>query len=197
MPRRYLCGYLLLLCQLCVYQTSARARPTEPANPQVYRNQASGFCYTILYGWVDRTNEMGEGPEGADGGKPHSRVLLAVFERPPQAQSSELNSAVIIASEPVAAYQGLKTAADYFGPLAEVTSAHGLNMQGEPYDVVISNRHLARGDFSKKVAKTTIYQSTLVLLDKGSVLSFTFIAENPERVSNLIENLQFGACRKS
>ena len=186
---------VLLLCQLCVCQTPARPRSAEPANPQVYRNPDSGFCYTIPFRWVDRTKEMAS--DDPDARKPHSKVLLAIFERPPQAPNRDINPTVVIASEPISAYQGLKSAADYFGPLAEVASSHGMRMEGGPYQVVINNRRLARGDFTKQMNGTTVRQSTLVLLDRNSVLSFTFIAEDDEHVNSLIAQLRLGPCGRA
>lgn len=194
MVRRYLSCIFLLLSQVCASQAPVRPRAAQAANPQVYRNRTSGFCYSIPFGWVDRTKEMGEGSEASNGSRQHSQVLLAVFERPPQAPNNDLNPAVIIASEPVTAYQGLKTAADYFTPLAEVISSHGLKMEGEPYDSVVNARHLARGDFTRQPGQATFHQSTLVLLDKGSLLSFTFIAEDQDSINNLIAGLRFGSC---
>jgi hypothetical protein len=41
--------------------------------------------------------------------------------------------------------------------------------------------------------RATMYQSTLVLLSHGSILSFTFLAASEEDVDNLIENLSFTA----
>jgi len=186
----------LLVCQLCASQNPHQHR-TQSADPQLHRNVHAGFCYSIPYGWVDRTREIGESPERDNASQPHAQVLLAVFERPPQAQTKELNSAVVIASEPVTAYPGLKTEDDYFGPLEEVTSSHGLQIEGEPYQMTINDRHLARADFTKQAAGTSIHQSTLVLLEKGSVLSFTFIAEDQDHVSNLIAGLRFGSCGKN
>ena len=69
--------------------------PGAPAeDPQLYRNPTFGFRYQIPYGWVDRTREMLERNEA---GK--SQLLLAVFERPPEATGDTINSAVVIASE--------------------------------------------------------------------------------------------------
>ena len=79
--------------------------PTHtPDDPQIFRNTTFGFRYQIPYGWVNRTKEMQEGNEAAKGG-----VLLAVFERPPEATGDTVNSAVVIASESAATYPGLKT----------------------------------------------------------------------------------------
>ena len=47
------------------------------------------------------------------------RVLLAAFSRPPEARGEDVNSSILIAAESVAAYPGLKDAAQYFGPVAE------------------------------------------------------------------------------
>src|SRR5271155_1850729 len=58
------------------------AKPTATPNEdaQLYRNSTFGFRYQIPYSWVDRTKQMQEGTEA---GK--SELLLAVFERPPEA----------------------------------------------------------------------------------------------------------------
>ena len=86
-----------------------------------------GFRYQIPYGWVDRTKEMQEGNEA---GK--AEVLLAVFERPPEATGDTVNSAVVIASESAASYPGLKKAEDYLGPLTELATAKGFKPEGDP-----------------------------------------------------------------
>src|SRR5690349_9732996 len=56
-----------------------------------YRNIFFGFSYKIPFGWVERTEDM---REESDAGK--SQVLLAVFERPPEATGATVNSAVVI-----------------------------------------------------------------------------------------------------
>ena len=102
------------------------------------------------------------------------RTLLAVFERPPEAQDNEVNPAVMIAAEARSAYPQLKTAADYFGPLAEIAEQRGLKIDGAPYSYTTDGKALVRGDFSSAKDKTGIHQTSLVLLDKGYILSFTF-----------------------
>ena len=72
---------------------------------------------SIPYGWVERTKEMQEGNDAAEG-----EVLLAIFERPPQAAGDTINSAAVIAAESAANYPGLKKAEDYLGPLTEATT---------------------------------------------------------------------------
>src|SRR5258705_13736855 len=82
------------------------SKPAEDA--QLYRSPTFGFHYRIPYGWVDRTKEMQEGNDASQG-----EVLLAVFERPPQAAGVTINSASAIATENATAYPGLKKPDDY------------------------------------------------------------------------------------
>src|ERR1700716_458709 len=110
------------------------AKPTE--DPRLYRNPTFAFRFQIPYGWVDRTKEMQEGNEA---GK--AEVLLAIFERPPQATGDTINSAVMIASESVASYPGLKKAKDYLGPLTELATSKGFKAEGEPYALQVESRH--------------------------------------------------------
>jgi hypothetical protein len=118
------------------------------------------------------------------------RTLLAAFERPPEAQGTELNSAVIIAIESRTAYPQLKTAADYFGPLAEVAEQRGLKMDNVPYSFAISGKQVTRADFGGG-GKSAVRQTSLVLLDKGYILSFTFLSSSEEDIDMLIESLRF------
>src|SRR5437899_1714360 len=75
----------------------------------------------------------------AEGGCPHTdscggRVLLAEFSRPPEAAGEDVNSSILIVAESVAAYPGLKEAAQYFGPVSEVAKAQGFKVVEEPYE---------------------------------------------------------------
>jgi hypothetical protein len=151
-----------------------------------YRNPSFGFTYRLPFGWVDRTQQMRD-----DSADSKSQVLLAAFERPPEATGNTVNSAVIIAAESVTSYPGLKTAAQYFGPLAELTTAKGFKVVNEPYEFPVDARPIVREDFSKPLATLTMYQSSLALLQKGYVLSFTFIAGNEDDITALIEGLSF------
>jgi len=150
--------------------------------------------------------------QGAEG-----RVLLAAFSRPPEAAGAEVNSSIVIAAEPVEAYPGLKHAAQYFGPLTEVTAAQGFKVDNEPYEFGIGGKQLVRGDFSKVLADAgeppaneanpavspaksgnvakTMHQATLVILARGYAVSFTFIAGSEEDVDGLLENLNFQPTR--
>ena len=162
------------------------SKPAETAET-IYRNPTFGFRYRIPYGWVERTKEM---QEGNDAGK--GEVLLAVFERPPQAAGDTINAAVVIASEEAAGYPGLKKAEDYLGPLTELTTSKGFKADGDPSQVEIDSRRLVRVDFSKVLNdKLTMHQSTLVLLTKGQIVSFTFIADSAEGVNDLIDGLGY------
>jgi hypothetical protein len=174
-------------------QASSKPKARQSSVPEpgavtdgVYRNPFFAFSYKIPFGWVERTVQMHEGSEP---GK--SQLLLAVFERPPEAAGDAVNSAVIIAAESVDSYPGLKYAADYFGPLTEVTAGKGFKVVNEPYEVSLSGKELVRGDFTKDAAALSMYQASLVALEKGYVLSFTFLGVDEDDVDQLIDGLSF------
>jgi len=170
------------------------AKPSAPTEDlQLFRNATFGFRYQIPYGWVDRTKEMHEGNEA---GK--AEVLLAVFEHPPKATGNTINSAVLIASENAASYPGLKRAEDYIGPLTELATAKGFKADGEPYALDVESRQLLRADFVKTLNdKLTMRQCTLVLLAKGQIVSFTFIAGSEDELDELMDGLHFGITKSS
>jgi hypothetical protein len=153
----------------------------------VYHNSFFAFDYAIPYGWVDRTKEMSEDSEP---GK--SMALLSLFERPPEATEGTVDPAVVIAAESVTAYPGLTDAAQYFGPLTEVTLEGGFEVAGGPYEVMVGKMSLQRGDYTKKLGAQTMYQASLVTLSKGFIVSFTLIGASKAEVDRLIENLSFG-----
>jgi len=173
---------------------------TRNQDAQLYRNTAFGFRYEIPYGWVDRTKEM---QQGNDAGAGKGEVLLAVFERPPEATGDTINSAVVIASESAASYPGLKRAEDYLGPLTELATAKGFKADGEPYALEVESRRLLRADFIKSLeakatnAKLTMRQCTLVLYEKGQIVSFTFIAGGEEELDDLMDGLHFAVAKPS
>ena len=154
----------------------------------VYRNPSFGFNYKLPYGWVDRTADM------QDDTASQSRVLMAIFERPPLASGDTINSAVVIAAEPLPA--GIKTAAEYFDSLAELAKAKGFQTEEESREVPVGAVRLVRGDFSRARGTLTIRQASLVSLQKGYAVSFTFIGGSADEVNELIERLNFPA-RKS
>jgi hypothetical protein len=194
----------------------AAGAPAKAADAQVYRDVSFGFRYKIPFGWVERTEEMRapaaeettEPGGGADStssnakagtrarsarSKATSDVLLAVFERPPAAAGEGVNSAVVIAAESAAGYPGLKTAEDFLGPLTELTTAQGFKVEGDPSAVTIDGRELVRADFTKALTeKVMMYQSTLAMVAKGQIVSFTFIAGSAGEVEELMEGLGFG-----
>jgi hypothetical protein len=159
----------------------------------LYRNPSFNFSYKPPYGWVDRTDRMRDDSDDPSKGL----VLLAVFERPPEASGTTINSAVLIAAESASSYSGLKTAADYFGPLEEVTAAKGFKALNDPYEFSVGTKQLARADFSKEIGQSTAHQTSLVMLQKGYVVSFTFIGESEDEVEKLLEGLSFGAAQKA
>jgi len=154
----------------------------------VYRNNFFQFSYQVPFGWVDRTSEMAEDVEA---GK--SKVLLAIFERPPAAPDNTVNSAVIIAVESAGSYPGLKAAADYFGLLTEVAQSKGFKIVNDPYEFPVDGKPIVRRDFVKESGNLSTHQSSLVMLSKGYLLSVTFIAGSDDDVVELIEKLRFGS----
>ena len=189
-----LAAIVLLICNLAAQTaqppTASKAATPEPGEVTagVYHNNSFGFTYKLPYGWVDRTPEMREA--STDAAK--SMVLLGVFQRPPEANGEGVNSGVIIAAESVATYPGLKDAAQYFGPLGEVTTAKGLTAVSEPYEFPVDARPIVRRDFVKHFGGgASMHQSTLAWLAKGYIVSFTFIAGNDDEVVELLEGLSF------
>jgi hypothetical protein len=174
-------------------KSSTKPSPAPADDPQLYRNSTYGFRYQIPYGWVDRTEQL---QEGNAAGK--SEVLLATFQRPPDATGNTINSAVVIASENAAPYPGLKRAEDYAGALTELVTAKGFKPEGEPYPLEVESRHLLRADFTKAIPvgagddKLIMRQCTLVLLAKGQIISFTFLAATEDELDDLMDGLHFG-----
>jgi hypothetical protein len=188
---------LLALCATVSAQSapapsSAALSPGETVNG-IYRNAEFGFTYRVPVGWVDRTEEMRK--DSGDAAK--STVFLAVFEHPPEATTNDINSAVVIAAESVSSYPGLKNAAQYFGPLGEVTASRGLTAVNEPYEFPVDGKPVARRDYTKQMGSLSMHQSTLAMLSRGYVLSFTFIGSNDDEVQRLFEWLKIGNSAKS
>jgi hypothetical protein len=187
---------VLLACALQAQQTPKYAS-SPPANSgaitnSVYRNTAFGFTYKLPFGWVDRTREMKEESSKDSDETKKSTLLLAVFERPPEASGDTVNSAVVVAAETASTYPGLRNAEQYFGPLTELIKSKGLKAVNEPYDYPVGTRQLVRGDFSKMLGDLTMHQSTLVMMEKSYVVSFTFIGGSEDEVDELIIGLSFG-----
>jgi hypothetical protein len=192
-------------------------------NGQVFNCPKFGFTYSVPFGWVERTQEMQDsnvdteavpnskesdakpneatdsaaekhspGSEAApSSGKPE--ILLAVFERPPQAAGETINSAVVIAAEPRANYPSVKTAADYFGPIGDLAGQRGLKGLSDPYSFSIGSRQVVREDFTGERGQLSMWQSSLVAIEKGQIVSFTLVAGSEDEVEELIGNLKFGA----
>ena len=172
--------------------------PQRTEDAQLFRNTTFGFRYQIPYGWVDRTEAMKTEAmkEGVEAGK--AELLLATFEHPTEATGDNINSAVIIASESTASYPGFRNAEDYVGPLTEVATAKGFKPDGEPYVLEVESRQLLRVDFIKTVSdklSLSMRQCTLVMLSKGQIVSFTFIAGSEDELDDLMDGLHFSAAR--
>ena len=196
--------FMMLLTATLWAQKPAPGPSKEPAHATadpgridggVYRNAFFGFAYKLPYGWVERTREMQDDSPNASNAAVRPLLLLTAFERPPEASGETVNSAVVIAAEPLSSYSGMKTAADYFGPLTELATAKGFQVVEEPHAYSLGTAQLVRGDFSKSRGTKSVRQTSLVILEKGYEVSFTFIGENENEINELIEKLSF-AMRK-
>ena len=58
---------------------------------------------------------------------------------------------------------------------------------------MVGVKSLVRSDFSKELGKATMYQSSLVILNKGYAVSFTFIGANEDEIEQLISHLNFNS----
>ena len=188
-----------------------------PLADQVLRCPKFGFTYKVIFGWVDRTADMQQDESlpdqsanaetenatssGSDQPKPassaSSETLLAVFERPPAAPGDTINSAVVIAAEPLANYHGIKSAADYLNPISELAEQRGFKVANPPYAFLLGTKQLARADFSKDRGKLTMWQSSLVMIEKGYIVSFTFVGGSESEIDDLIGKLSFAAGKSS
>jgi hypothetical protein len=160
---------------------------------EAYRNTSFGFTCKIPFGWVNRTNEMGKEDSSPDSNATKKSILLlAVFEHPPETSGDSVNSAIVVAAEPASSYPGLRNAEQYFEPLTALTKSKGLTVVNEPYEFPVGTMQLLRGDFSKALGKLTMHQSTLVVMEKGYVVSITLIGGSENEVDELVEGLSFG-----
>ena len=184
--------------------TASKAQACGPATEGSLKCPRFGFSYKIPFGWVDRTADMQK--EGADEGTPTdssskpepensagSETMLAIFERPPGAPADTINSAVVIAAEPLKNYPQVKAASDYFGPIAELAEQRGFKVENEPHAFQFGAKQMVRGDFSKQRGKLKMWQSSLAMIEKGYIVSFTFIAGSEDDADGLIGNLSFAA----
>jgi hypothetical protein len=192
---------MMALLALCLPALAQSDPGTYDDATRLYRNRTYAFSCRVPAGWVLRTEQIK--PDGAA----DNQVLLAAFERPPEARSTAPVSTILIASENQSAYPGLKTAEDYFAPLTEVVTAKGFQAVNDPYPFPVGALQVMREDFSHEQKdhpekegsgkdrpekdRATTYQSTLVLLSHGSILSFTFLGASEDEVDNLIENVSF------
>ncbi len=174
---------------LSAQQPTRQASALEAGSVEngTYRNKIFGFQYKVPFDWVERTEQM----RGDSGDTSRSLLLLAVFERPPEATGDSINSAVVITAESTETYPGLKTAADYFAPLSDVATGKGFQVVNEPYYFNVGAKRLVRGDFSKKIGQVTMYQSSLVVMEKSYFVSFTFLGGSEDEIDERIENLSF------
>ena len=206
-------GTALILVILCLpiaaQESTSKAKPsthraTAPISKSsapdpgtlrdgIYHNPTFGFSYKLPLTWVDRTADMKQDSPPTAG----SQLLLAAFSRPPEAAGESINAAVIIAAESVSNYPGLKNAAEYFEPLTTATTGKGFKVVNEPYEFSVGGRMLVRSDFSREEGPQKMYQSSLAILQKGYIVSFTVVAGSEDDADALLKNLTFAGAQPS
>jgi hypothetical protein len=208
---------LFIVASVALFVSSAHPQAKPPRNSlqcgpladQTLHCARFGFAYKVLFGWVDRTADMNADAQSQPdtnqdensatnkssepASSTGSETLLAVFERPPAASGDSINSAVVIAAEPLTNYHGVKTAEQYFGAISELAEQRGFKAVSDPYSFSVGSKQLVRGDFSKQRGNLTMYQTSLAMIENGYIVSFTFIGGSEDEVSDLISNLSFGA----
>lgn len=190
--------FLLILCAAIL--SAQQPKPHKPASvancgplsEQTLKCFKFGFIYTVPFGWVDRTAEMTAPPANDARQSSSPETLLAVFERPPDAPGETINSAVVIAAERLKNYPEVKSAADYFGPVTDLAEKNGFTVVTEPYEFAVGSKKLIRADYNKPRGSLTMFQSTLAMIEKGEIVSFTFIAGSQDDVNELVARLRFG-----
>ena len=171
-----------------------------PVADQLFKCPKFGFTVRVPFGWVHRTDDMQgktesvpDGSVGQTAEQSGSQLLLAIFERPPEVVGNTINSAIVISTEPLASYPGIKSAADYFSQISDTAREHGFSVASEPYHFLVGSRRLIRGDFSRQLDKLTMWQSSLVMIENHSIVAFTFIAGSDEEIDDLLEQLSFSS----
>ena len=72
-----------------------------------------------------------------------------------------------------------------------MTAKNGFEQDGELVEVAIGAATLVRGDFSRRTEKGITHQTSLTMLQRGYVLLFTFISDNPDEIENFLHKLSF------
>ena len=167
--RCYHQSHVVVLCAYCLGKPSRfpgstnravrSAKPRPRMRPQFPRAGWSAAHTTIPFlasainlpsaGSSART-KCRRDDSGSQPKDPKAQVLLAVFERPPEAMGDTVNSAVVIASESEKSYPGLKSAVDYFGPLEEVTKSKGFQVTNQPYEFSVGAKKNRPRRFQQK-----------------------------------------------
>ena len=74
---------------------------------------------------------------------------------------------------------------------------HSTEFVRVPYEFPVDGKPVVRRDYMKQMGRVGMHQSTLAMLSKGYVLSFTFIGSSDEEVQERIEWLKIGTPAKS
>ena len=90
----------------------------------------------------------------------------------PEVTGDTVNSAVVITAESATSYPGPKSAADYMGPLTELTTSKGFKADGGPHDSPSAPRLSCAVTSPVSRDRSPCTRSSLIVLRKGFVISF-------------------------
>ena len=141
---------------------------------QLLRCPKFGFTYKVIFGWVDRTADMQQDeslPDQSTNAAPTNPTSGTSDSRSRQAQpllrpswpfssvlpcaGETINSAAVIVAEPLADYHGIKSAADYFGPISELNEQRGFKVDNEPYAFSVGGKASWLAPTSAKTAASS------------------------------------------
>ena len=77
--------------------------------------------------------------------------------------------------------------------MTELAEQRGFKVENDPYEFTTGARRMVRADYSKQRGKLEMWQSTLVIIEKGEIVSFTFVGGSQDELDELIGNLKFAA----
>ena len=84
-----------------------------------------------------------------------------------------------------------------FEPVTELATGKGFKVENQAYEITLGATHLVRADFSKPIGNVTMHQSSLALLSRGYIVSFTIIAGSPDEADSLVQQLSFGGAKNT
>ena len=166
----------------------SNAPAPAPTDEGLYRNPEFGFTYQVRYGWVDRTEAMQPADNDSSAVPTAARRLRTSARgrrRRRQLRCDHRRRECRRLSRPQNRRR-LHRPAHRTHHLQRIQRRPRI-----PTNFLSAPQTLVRGDFTKDRGQLTMYQSSLVMLRKGSIVSFTFIGGSEDEVEELIEKVDF------